>query len=89
MSISPFRLCVLFLLLIGFVLPVSNSFAQTDVTDEMQKEELVTRAPRETDGTLAWKLKEGLSLKIYERPDDFYRDGSGRAAHEYNDKGVE
>lgn len=64
MSISPFRLCVLFLLLIGFVLPVSNSFAQTDVTDEMQKEELVTRAPRETDGTLAWKLKEGLSLKF-------------------------
>ena len=64
MSISPFRFNLLFLLLIGFVLPVSNSFAQTDATEEMQKEELVTRAPREADGPLAWKFKEGLSIKI-------------------------
>ena len=64
MSISTFRFSTLFILLIGFVFPVSNSFAQTDAVDEMQKEELVTRAPRETDGQLAWKFKEGLSIKI-------------------------
>ncbi len=64
MSISPFRLCVLFLLLIGFVLPISNSFAQTDATDEMQKKELVTRAPREADGVLEWKFEKGLSVKF-------------------------
>ena len=71
MSISTFRFNVLFLLLIVFVFPVSNSFAQSDTKkmmadtmEETQEEELATRAPRETDGQLAWKFTEGLSIKI-------------------------
>ena len=71
MSISPFRFNALFLLLIGFVFPVSNSFAQSDTKkkmadtmEETQEEELTTRAPREADGQMAWKFREGLSIKI-------------------------
>ena len=64
MPISLFRFNVIFLLLIGFVFPVSNSFGQTEAAQEMQEKELATRAPRETDGPMAWKFKEGLSIKI-------------------------
>ena len=67
MQVSVSRICVPFLLLLGFVFPIPNSFAQAvaDATEQMQEQEEMTfRAPLETDGQLAWKFEEGQSFKV-------------------------